>query len=215
MVALRPNGPVGPPPVSISKEGSSNVKGDAAGGEDQAEWPFSGIHGESYRRRMNQFQEDLWRHLNRIPNLDPRVANAVLQYLLGLACQAQHIANIELGRVVLRRLPRDWVLRNIERCSTSALDLDDEWEFRRLLEVCEVLDGGLVHRVATAGPGERGCGRSGDGPGVADGVTVVTWPARDRRRPPNAARCCQPRASTPPGPEWPCPSRPAQAARTG
>lgn len=126
---------------------------DAAGvrSGDQAGWPFSGPCGESYRQRMDQFQQDLWRHLDWVPNLDSRTADALLEYLLGLACQAQNIANIELGRAVIRRLPRDWVLRNIERCSTSGLELDDEWEFRRLLEVCQGLDGDLVRRVAVRG----------------------------------------------------------------
>ena len=129
------------------------MTGDASDGRngDQATWPFSGPHGESYRRRMDQFQQDLWCHLDWVPNLDARTADTLLEYLLGLACQAQNIANIELGRAVIHRLPRDWVLRNIERCATSALELDDEWEFRRLLEVCQGLDRDLVRRVASRG----------------------------------------------------------------
>jgi hypothetical protein len=43
---------------------------------------------------MNAFQAGLWEHLDAVPTLAPQIREAVLQYLLELACQAQNIANI-------------------------------------------------------------------------------------------------------------------------
>jgi len=37
-------------------------------------------------------------------------------------------------------MPRAWVLENLERIADDALNLADYWEYRRLLELYEVLD---------------------------------------------------------------------------
>jgi hypothetical protein len=46
-------------------------------------------------------------------------------------------------------LPRALVLEHLERVAASALDLTDEWEYRRRLELAELLDVELV-RVGLA-----------------------------------------------------------------
>ena len=113
--------------------------------------PLLTIHGEDYKKQMNAFQEGLWEHLEAVPTLEAQTGEAVLRYLLGLACQAQHSANIVLGRRALWGLPRAWVLLHIERCAEPLLELGDEWEYRRLLEVYQQLDADLVHRLALRG----------------------------------------------------------------
>jgi hypothetical protein len=64
----------------------------------------------------------------------------VLSYFLELACQAQNMLNIELGRASLVTLPRKWLLEKIEAAAKPLLDTNDEWEYRRLLEVYWKLD---------------------------------------------------------------------------
>jgi hypothetical protein len=115
------------------------------------DWPLSSSYGEWYKQKMNAFEEGLWHHLEAVPLLEPEIRDGVICYLLELACQAQHIANISLGRMALRALPRDWLLQNIERYAEPLLELEDEWEYRRLLEVYEHLDDDLVHRLAVRG----------------------------------------------------------------
>jgi hypothetical protein len=48
-------------------------------------------------------------------------------------------------------LPRAWVLERIEQVAAEAIDLADYWEYRRLLELAELLDAGLVHRFVRLG----------------------------------------------------------------
>ena len=48
-------------------------------------------------------------------------------------------------------LPRVWVLERIERVATETLDLADYWEYRRLLELADLLDAHLVQRLVLLG----------------------------------------------------------------
>ena len=74
-----------------------------------------------------------------------------LRAALGLACQAQNTAIIIHGRHKILALPRDAVLQSIERIAADSLPLNDEWEFRRLLEVYEQLDPELLQRLVETG----------------------------------------------------------------
>jgi hypothetical protein len=77
--------------------------------------------------------------------------NDELRAALGRACQAQNVSVIERGRREILTLPRDEVLRDIERVAADTLLFDDEWEFRRLLEVYEQLDSELLRRLVETG----------------------------------------------------------------
>jgi len=109
------------------------------------------VYGKSYKEQMNAFQEGLGENLEGVPTLEPQIRSAVMHYLLELACQAQNTRNILLGRQALQSVPREWLLNNIERCAQFLLELEDEWEYRRLLEVYEQLDAHLTHRLASRG----------------------------------------------------------------
>ena len=74
-----------------------------------------------------------------------------LQVALECACQAQNASVITRGRQKILAMPRPAVLQCIERVADRALTLDDEWEFRRLLELYEQLDYALLQRLVTLG----------------------------------------------------------------
>jgi hypothetical protein len=74
-----------------------------------------------------------------------------LRAALALACQAQNIGRITAGRQQVLAMPRAWVLERIEQVAAEVLDLSDEWEYRRLLEVGALLDAGLVRRLVRLG----------------------------------------------------------------
>lgn len=67
------------------------------------------------------------------------------------ACQAQNNAVITRGRREILAMQRNEVVESIERVAAHALNLDDEWEFRRLLELYEQLDKGLLRRFIETG----------------------------------------------------------------
>ncbi len=113
--------------------------------------PLQGHYGERYKQQMDSFQPGLWEHLERVPTLEPPTQEAVLRYVLGLACQAGHVHNTLLGRMALLGMPRAWLAQYVERSAEPLLELKDEWEYRRLGEVYEQLDDDLLRRLITRG----------------------------------------------------------------
>jgi hypothetical protein len=91
---------------------------------------------------LDRYELGLWDHLDRVPLLPRDSGREVLVEFLSLACQAQHVRNIHVGRTAILSLPREWTTRNIESIANDSLNLADEWEYRRLLEVFAQLDQG-------------------------------------------------------------------------
>jgi hypothetical protein len=78
-------------------------------------------------------------------------AERLVGLIIELACQCQNTRNITLGREAAAEVPRLWLLGRIEGVAERMLDLDDEWEYRRFLEVAELLDPGLLSRIISRG----------------------------------------------------------------
>jgi hypothetical protein len=79
------------------------------------------------------------------PSLD------ALRSAVQLACQPQNASRIVAGRQQVLALPRSWVMAHIEPVAAVALDLSDDWEYRRLLELAALLDAELVQRLVQLG----------------------------------------------------------------
>ena len=74
-----------------------------------------------------------------------------LRSAVQLACQPQNAGRIVAGRKQVLDLPRDWVVGNFVQVAAEALDLSDNWEYRRLLELAELLDAALVKQLILVG----------------------------------------------------------------
>ena len=85
--------------------------------------------------------------MNRV---DAELRQSLGEYLEG-ACKAQSDRAITWGRNGILAMDREWVLRNIDATAKTALDLTDEWEFRRLLEVYALLDPDLLNGLVKIG----------------------------------------------------------------
>ncbi|MCC9603782.1 hypothetical protein LOC67_24795 [Stieleria sp. JC731] len=67
------------------------------------------------------------------------------------ACQPQNVHRIVAGRQAVMAMPREWVLQSIEQTVAGCLDLSDDWQYRRLLELAGQLDDDLVRRFVAIG----------------------------------------------------------------
>jgi hypothetical protein len=76
-----------------------------------------------------------------------------LRAAIQLACQAQNAHRIEAGRHQVLAMPLSWVLERIEQVAAESLDLSDYWEYRRLLELVELLDVTVLERLISLGLG--------------------------------------------------------------
>jgi len=96
-------------------------------------------------REFCRWAATAWR--NAMQNAEADLTAALGEYL-ELACQAQNTANIERGRRGILSLPRAWTVAHIEAAAEPLLQTNDEWEWRRLLEVYERLDEALLRKLA-------------------------------------------------------------------
>ena len=78
---------------------------------------------------------------------------ANLQSAILLACYPTNTRQIEQGRQAVLEMDRDFTLVHIEQVARECLNLDDYWEYRRFLELCDLLDTKLAQRVACWGIG--------------------------------------------------------------
>ena len=59
----------------------------------------------------------------------------ILKMFVQWACESQNIANIELGRKRVSHLNKKWLQDHLIDAAKDALDLSDEWEYRRFVEL--------------------------------------------------------------------------------
>ena len=74
-----------------------------------------------------------------------------LREAVRLACDASSMPAIQRGRDAVATLPRGYVIEHIESIAADSLDLDDEWHYRRYVELCEQIDGELFQRALEQG----------------------------------------------------------------
>lgn len=81
--------------------------------------------------------------------VEPHPPFDALRTAVELACQSQNGGRIVAGRQQVLSLPRSWVLEWLEPVAQEVLNLSDYWEYRRLLELAEMLDIKLLKRLVS------------------------------------------------------------------
>jgi hypothetical protein len=65
------------------------------------------------------------------------VGVVVLRHVLSAACGCTHAAGIMNARTRIAEIPPEWLLLHVDQAVVGAVNLEDEWDYRRLLEVIE------------------------------------------------------------------------------
>jgi hypothetical protein len=97
--------------------------------------PFS----TQLRKALTSVHPLAYDRLEELDRLPDSIADKVLGILLQSACQSQHIGNIKASREAIARIPRDWLRTALPRAIDTSLNIGDEWEYRRLLELLKEL----------------------------------------------------------------------------
>jgi hypothetical protein len=96
--------------------------------------------------------------LDRIDEFPDSEGKAIVKALLKQACESQHVGHISSAREALLRLPRSWLSRVLPDAIDEVVDLGDEWEYRRLVELLKELHSELfdsyIDYGISAGSGE-------------------------------------------------------------
>ena len=91
-------------------------------------------------------QDGSYYNIMNIDKYPKEIACQILQKLLEWACQPQNMTAIVIARKKIREINKDWLREYLLEFTEMCIDLSDEWEYRRLLElVVDVLPEMKVH----------------------------------------------------------------------
>lgn len=83
--------------------------------------------------------------IENLPTLQRKVGKKAVAELLNWACSPQNTALICIGREYLTTLPPQWCKSVIiEVINDNAIELDDDWYYRRFLELTKLIDTELL-----------------------------------------------------------------------
>lgn len=86
------------------------------------------------------------KNLNRLDEYDDTTAEGVLLCLLE-TCYGQNLAGIMTGRRLVSQIPKVWLGNHMIHTVKNGFELDDYWNFRRLLELAEECIPSLIPEI--------------------------------------------------------------------
>ncbi|PZM65759.1 hypothetical protein DOE73_10030 [Paenibacillus dendritiformis] len=66
-----------------------------------------------------------------------KIGLSVLEILIEYACKSQNINSILLARDRIKKIPSKWLLEYLPEVAKHSICIEDEWEYRRLLELVD------------------------------------------------------------------------------
>lgn len=103
------------------------------------------VYEKGIRDRINRIAgEDIWFRVSDIMEMPEPITDTIICELLGNACSATNIMPITIGRVCLHAFPADWISEKIKKLVFSAIDINDDHDYRRFLELSEMISEDLL-----------------------------------------------------------------------
>ncbi len=87
------------------------------------------------REKLNQISENAYEKIANITELPPSEGLKILRVLLENACLAQNVGVITLAREKIKEIQKEWLINYLSEGVEKSINLEDEWEYRRLLEL--------------------------------------------------------------------------------
>jgi hypothetical protein len=98
------------------------------------------VFTEELHREVDSIYPGASGRLDRIDELPGDAGRMIVNALLRQACESQHLGRILSARKALLALPRVWLSGVLPGAIGDVVALDDEWEYRRLIELLKDLD---------------------------------------------------------------------------
>lgn len=108
-------------------------------------------HAKRLKEKLNSIYPNTYERICGISAFPLSAGRSILVTLLGLACQSQHIGMIILARQTIAKIPSEWLIRQLPETISDSLSLEDEWEYRRLLELLREVSPQLLKRYIEQG----------------------------------------------------------------
>ena len=110
---------------------------------------------------MNIYEQEIKDHINSIANSDvysdhKRIldlpedkSEKIICYLLSCACCGQNVHPIMIGREILVSLPKEWICKRIKDLVFKSINIYDDWDYRRFLELSKLISTELLEWAIT------------------------------------------------------------------
>lgn len=92
-------------------------------------------HEDRLREKIETISNGAWQNLHQLEGYGDAPALQIVSTILQYACQGQHVGGIIAGRNAFSRLSAGWLDAHLSDAVDATLNLHDEWEYRRLLEL--------------------------------------------------------------------------------
>lgn len=79
------------------------------------------------------------------------IATGIIGKFVSWACRPTNIMPISIARNCLKQFPADWVSEKIKQTVFNSIDINDYWDYRRLLEITEIISADLLKWAITLG----------------------------------------------------------------
>ena len=82
--------------------------------------------------------------VDKILELSDNISSEIVIILLSYVCDSTHIAPITISRECLKQFPVDWITNKIMRLVFKAINIYDDWDYRRFLELSDLISKDLL-----------------------------------------------------------------------
>ena len=87
------------------------------------------------KNEINKILPNAYNYIEDISSLPAEIASKIFLILIEYACLSQNIDLIISARYNISKIPSDWIVKQLPKVSKKIICFDDEWEYRRLLEL--------------------------------------------------------------------------------
>lgn len=88
-----------------------------------------------FKNALNQISPDVYDNMDEIESLPESIGIKILTLLVEYACRAQNLSPIVLARDKIKTIPSKWLIKYLPEVAKKTINFEDEWEYRRMLEL--------------------------------------------------------------------------------
>lgn len=100
---------------------------------------------ECIKNEINQIaNKDIFFDIDAIMSADNEVSERIVATLLSWACTATNTSPITIARKCIIQFPVEWISSRIKTVAAQAIDCSDWWDYRRLLELSEMISADML-----------------------------------------------------------------------
>jgi len=108
-------------------------------------------HEHALAVALNLAYPGAYSRLDQLETLPEEVHEKIMEVLVTRACQSQHIGTIDSSRRAIGRVSPALRHTLLPRTIDRSLDFDDEWEFRRAVELLRDIEPSLLAQYRARG----------------------------------------------------------------